>query len=286
LYCAVAGDGVVSVIGALLSAAAVAMQFCQEGSEEYLLLNFGTGVVPGALRCVVPNAGLLVAAAVLALALVAAAYRPLLVPAGWRPSARVPGLLAAAGISAYLAIAFVVAIVMAAFFNGSKTLGFAGEMRLLNTFVIDPAVRQMGDGCELTYDAGDIIVYAGNDYAAPYGAAALGYTLYSPETIVVRGRSLDPERLAQRFENIDARTVAQRDVRVTREFDVSDSLRPFRYVERIQERPCSLIAGTPVLLYRFDVAAAARDAARRPFWERFGQARNPTEPRRVQGSVP
>ena len=262
------------------------MQFCQEGSEEYLLLNFGSGVVPGALRCVVPNAGLLVAAAILALALVVAAYRPLLLPAGWRPAARVPGLLAAAGMSAYLGIAFVVAIVMAAFLNGSKGLGYEGEMRLLNTFAIDPAVRRNGDGCELTFDAGDIIVYAGNDYAARYGAAALGYTLYAPETIVVRGRSLDPERLAQRFENIDARTVAQRDVRITREFDVSSRLRPFRFVERIEERPCSLILGTPVLLYRFDIAAAARDAAGRPFWERFRQARNPTDPRRVQSSVP
>jgi hypothetical protein len=110
--------------------------------------------------------------------------------------------------------------------------------------------------------------------------------LYSPQTIVLRDRSVDPERLAQRFENIDVRTVAQHDVRVTREFDVSDRLRPFRFVERIEERPCSLIAGTPVLLYRFDIARAARDAARQPFWERFRQARNPTELRRVKGSVP
>jgi hypothetical protein len=286
LYCAVARDGVVSVIGALLSATAVAMQFCQEGSEEYLLLNFGTGVVPGALRCVVPNAGLLVAAAVLALALVVTAYRPLLLPVGSRSAARVAALVAAAGVSAYLGIAFAVAIVTAAFLNGSKALGFEGEMRLLNTFAIDPAVRRMGDGCELTYDAGDIIVYAGNDYAAPYATAALGYTLYTPETIVLRDRSVGPERLAQRFENIDVRTVAQRDVRVTREFDVSGPLRPFRFVERIEERPCSLIAGTPVLLYRFDIARAARDAARQPFWERFGQARNRTELRRVKGSVP
>jgi hypothetical protein len=222
----------------------------------------------------------------LAVALVVAAYRPLVLPLGSRPAARIAGLAAAACVSGYLGVAFAVAIVMAAFLNGSKALGFESEMRLLNTFTIDPAIRRIGGGCELTYDAQDIIVYAGNDYAAAYGSAALGYTLYSPETIVLRDRSVDPERLPQRFENIDARTVAQRDVRVTREFDVSDALRPFRFVERIEERPCSLIAGTPVVLYRFDVAAAARAAAGRPFWERFGQARNHTEPRRVQGSVP
>jgi Glycosyltransferase family 87 len=286
LYCAVTRDGIVSAIGAVLSATAVAMQFCQEGSDEYLLLNFGFSSAPGALGCVAPNAVLLGIASIAAVALVVASYRQPMLSVAHAAAMRIAALATAAGASAFLGCAFTVAIVMAALLNGSKALGFAREMDLVNTFAIDPVVRAAGDSCELIYDASDLIVYADNSFAAPYGSAALAYTLFAPETMTIRGRPLDLEALPQRFENIDARTVEQRDVRVTREFDVSALLRPFRYVERFVERPCGEIPGNPLLIYRFDGAAAARDAAHRPFWQRFGQARNLADRRRVRSSVP
>jgi hypothetical protein len=285
LYCAVTGDGLVSAVGALLSATAVAMQFCQEGSEEYLLLNFGSGYVPGALRCVAPNSVLLAVAALAAAGLVFAAYRRPLSAAA-RATASIVGLAVAGGITLYLGIAFSVAATIAAAVNPAKAQGFADEMNLVNTFAIDPEVRGARGDCQLTYDASDLIVYADNAFAAPYGSAALAYTLFSPETVAIRGRPVSMERLPQRFENVETRTVAQRDVRLTREFDVSTLLRPFRYVEHFVESPCGLIPGTPLLIYRFDVAAAARDASQRPFWERFHLYGNQAEGRRAEPPVP
>jgi hypothetical protein len=285
LYCAVARDGIVSAIGALLSATAVAMQFCQEGSEEYLLLNFGVGTVPFGLRCVAPNSALLAIAAIAAALLVVAAYRKPLREAA-RGRAASASLILAACVTLLLGVAFTLAVVRAALLNGAKAAGFPNEMNLVNTFAIDPKVRPVNGGCELTYDASDLIVYAENSFAAPYGSAAIAYTLFAPETIDIRGRTVDPRQLPERFENVEARTVEQRDVRVTREFDASTLLRPFGYVERFVEHPCGLIAGNPLLIYRFDVAAAARAAANRPFWQRFGSASNAAEGRRVGRSVP
>jgi hypothetical protein len=285
LYCAVARDGLVSAIGAVLSTTSVAMQFCQEGSEEYLLLNFGVGTVPAGLRCIAPNWMLLAVAAVAAVLLVVAAYRQPLRETV-RGDVALGSLVLAACVTLFVGVAFMAAVVQAALLNGEKTLGFPNEMNLLNTFAIDPKVRPIADGCELMYDASDLIVYAENPFAAPYGSAALAYTLFAPETIAIRGQAVDPERLPGRFENLDARTVEQRDVRVTREFDVSSLLRPFGYVERFVERPCGLIAGNPLLIYRFDVAGAARAAANRPFWQRFGSPGNGSEGRRVGRSVP
>jgi hypothetical protein len=284
LYCAVARDGLVSAIGAVLSTTAVAMQFCQEGSEEYLLLNFGVGTVPGGLRCVAPNSTLLAVASVAAALLVIAAYRQPLRDAA-RARAPLGSLILAACVTLFLGVAFTVAVVHAALLNGAKAFGFPNEMKLVNTFAIDPKVRPIDGGCELTYDASDLIVYAENRFAAPYGSAALAYTLFSPETMAIRGSAVDPRRLPERFESFEARTVEQRDVRVTREFDVSRQLRPFDYVERFIERPCGLIAGNPLLIYRFDVAAAARDAANRPFRQRFGWPGNAPEGRRLGRSV-
>jgi hypothetical protein len=285
LYCAVTRDGLVSAIGAVLSAIAVAMQFCQEGSEEYLLLNFGAGYVPGALRCVVPNQALLALAAIAAVALVLAAYRRPLSAAAGANAARA-GLLFACAVSLYLGASFAVAAGIAATRNGAKAAGFADEINLVNTFAIDPQVRALQGDCELTYDASDLIVYADNAFAAPYGSAVLAYTLFSPETVAIRGRPIPIERLSERFENAETRTVEQRDVRLTREFDLSALLRPFHYVERFVESPCGLIPGTPLLIYRFDVAAAARDAARRPFWQRFNGSGYPVEGRRPETPVP
>jgi hypothetical protein len=285
LYCAVTRDGLVSAIGALLSATAVCMQFCQEGSEEYLLLNFGAGYVPGALRCFVPNSALLGVAAILAAGLVAAVYRRPLSAAAGAMASRL-GLGIAAAISVYLGVAFGIAAGIAATQNGAKAAGFADEMNLVNTFAIDPEVRAAGGDCELTYDAGDLIVYADNPFAAPFGNAALAYTLFSPETVAIRGRPVWMDRLPQKFENVETRTVGQRDVRLTREFDLSALLRPFRYVEHFVESPCGLIPGNPLLIYRFDVAAAARYAAQRPFWQRFNATGDAPEGRRPETPVP
>ncbi|MBV8371829.1 MAG: hypothetical protein JOY69_01090, partial [Candidatus Eremiobacteraeota bacterium] len=137
-------------------------------------------------------------------------------------------------------------------------------------------VRERGR-CALTYSASDVIVYAGNQYAARYATASLGYTLFSPERINFRGRPVSIDSLDSRFENIDVRTIDQRTVRVTREFDVTSALQPFRYVERFVELPCTFIRDNPLLIYRFDMAAAQSAAARLPLLQRlnfFSGSRN------------
>lgn len=166
-----------------------------------------------------------------------------------------------------LAIGVKTAIAIA---SHSKATGYDGEERAFNTFAIGPAVRQLGDGsCALTYAASDIIVYAGNPYAARFATASLGYTLFSPETMSIRGRATRVGSLPPTFENVDVRTIGQQPVRITREFDVTSALRPFRYVERFVEQPCTLIRENPLLIYRFDFHAAQAAAAAMPLLQRL-----------------
>src|SRR6185437_10004176 len=56
LYAAVADDGVVSAAGIALSVLGILTQFCQEGGDEYFLLNYGPGPGLGLLRCIAPFA--------------------------------------------------------------------------------------------------------------------------------------------------------------------------------------------------------------------------------------
>lgn len=271
LYAAVGGDGIVSLAGLALSCAGTLMQFCQEGSDEYFLLNFG--VVPRAhiLQCVAPSPALAAAALCCALLIVVAAYRREAF-GGWFAQACGRTARVAAALT-FVAFAGTIAVetASAAALRGPNG-AYAAEERDVNTFAVAPAVARAGDGCSLTYSAEDVVVFAANAYAARFATASLGYTLYSPETVTVRGHALPADALPSKFENVDFRAIDQQTARVTREFDVSALLRPYRPVERIGERPCSLLAHNPLLIYRFDVAAARAAAAELPLFERIGVA--------------
>ena len=75
LYAAVAGDGVVSLAGLVLSWAGTLTQFCQEGSDEYFILNFGVVPREHGLQCVAPAPVLAAVALCSALLIVVASYR-------------------------------------------------------------------------------------------------------------------------------------------------------------------------------------------------------------------
>ncbi|MBV8117055.1 MAG: hypothetical protein JOZ01_03715, partial [Candidatus Eremiobacteraeota bacterium] len=275
LYAAVAGDDLVSLGGLVLSGTAVLTQFCQEGSDEYFALSFGTGPTLGALRCVAPSTALgAIALASSAFVIVAAYRRELFSPAA-RARLRLPARIAGLTVFAVFACAISAETLAAA--AHSKGNGYRTEERAVNTFAVDPEVVRERGRCALTYSASDVIVYAGNQYAARYATASLGYTLFSPERINFRGRPISVDSLDSRFENIDVRTIDQRTVRVTREFDVTSALQPFRYVERFVELPCTFIRDNPLLIYRFDMAAAQSAAARLPLLQRlnfFSGSRN------------
>jgi hypothetical protein len=268
LYAAVANDGLVSLAGFALSSVSILTQFCQEGSDEYFLLNFGSAPHLGLLRCVAPSAGLQVVALCAAAGIIAAAYRRELLSREilerCRRAAQVAVLVWFAAFASIVAVETVSAAAAP-----SRTTGYGDQQRAVNTFAIDPVARQLAGGCSLTYAANDVIVYAGNAYAARFATASLGYTLFSPERIYVGGRTVSVGALPSIFENIDVRTIGQQPVRITREFDVTAALRPFRYVERFVERPCSLIRENPLLIYRFDFAAAQAEAAKLPLIQRL-----------------
>lgn len=268
LYAAVTGDSIASLAGFVLSCASVAMQFCQEGSDEYFLMNFGTGPTLGLLRCPAPSVVLQAVVLASAVVVVVASYARGRLPE--RASAacrRAAGLVVPLTFAVFVG-AFVAEAASAA--ANHSVPGFRDEERAINTFAVDPSVRNLFDGsCRLTYAANDIVVYAGNPFAARFASASLGYTLFSPQEIRVRGRARSVGSLPSKFENIDVRTIGGKSIRITREFDVSDALRPFRYVERLEERPCSLIRDNPLLIYRFDFDAAQAAAAATPLRRRL-----------------
>ncbi len=268
LYAAVANDGLVSLAGFVLSSVSILTQFCQEGSDEYFFLNFGSASHLGLLRCVAPSAGLQVVALCAAAGVVVAAYRRELLSPEILERCRRAAQVAALGW--FVAFGSAVAVETAsAAAAPSRTTGYDDQERAVNTYAVDPVVRQVGDGCWLTYAASDVIVYAGNPYAARFATASLGYTLFSPERLDVGNRSVSVGALPSIFENIDVRTIGQQPVRITREFDLTAILRPFRYVEHFVERPCTLIRENPLLIYRFDFAAAQAAAAKLPLFERL-----------------
>jgi hypothetical protein len=267
LYAAVADDGLVSLGGLALSTISVLTQFCQEGSDEYFRLTFGTGPHLGLLPCVASSpvlAGIVLLGALLVLV---AAYRRELFSRRSAELCRRVASVASLAIFAAFSAAIAAETVFAA--ARSKSTGYGEEERLVNTFSIDPTVKELGGRCLLTYAGNDVIVYAGNEYAARFATASLGYTLFSPEEMTIRGRTLSVDSLPSRMENIDVRTVEQQAVRITREFDMTTALRPFRFVERLVERPCNLIRENPLLIYRFDFSAAHDAAARQPLLRRI-----------------
>ena len=268
LYAAVSNDGLVSLAGFVLSGVSILTQFCQEGSDEYFLLNFGSASHLGLLRCVAPSAVLQVVALCGAATVVVAAYRRELFSQGTlercRRAAQVAVLVSFVAFGSAIAAETASAAAAAA-----RTTGYGDQERAVNTFAIEPIVRQFHGGCWLTYAANDVIVFAGNEYAARFANASLGYTLFSPEELTIGGRRVPVGSLPSRFENIDVRTIGQQPVRITREFDLTSTLRPFRYVERFVERPCNLIRENPLLIYRFDFAAAQAEAAKLPLLQRL-----------------
>lgn len=269
LYAAVTGDGIASVAGIAMSLLAIATQFCQEGSDEYFLLTFGPGPQLGVLRCFAPFSllqGLMLLSAAVA---VVGSYLRRPVPSvtlarlGWVALAAAACFFAIFGAAATAEARYDAAT------HADRAKGFAEEEALVNTFAVTPKVVPRPGGCALTYDARDIVVYAGNPYAARFGSASLGYTLFSPSVLMLRGRKVDPAALPSTFERSQVLTLEQTVVTLTREFDVSSALSPFRYVERIGESPCNLIEGNPVLIYRFDFASARSAAAALPLRRRL-----------------
>lgn len=279
LYAAVARNGVVSLAGLALSTIGIFTQFCQEGSDEYFLMNFGHAPALGLLRCFEPPVSLASAALACAAIVAIASYR-----AGWF-DAEIMGLCRRLGQAIAIAIfgLFCAAIAAETISAGKgrtvSAAGFRALERSVSTFAVDPVAVPVGGGrCVLTYAANDVVVYADNPFAARFASASLGYTLFTPEEIAVRGRILPLEALASTFENADVRTIGQRTVRVTREFDVTAPLQPLRSVERFVERPCNLIVDNPLLIYRFDFGAAQAAAVRTPLLQRvnvFSQGKLP-----------
>ena len=268
LYAAVAGDGIVSLAGLALSLVGTLTQFCQEGSDEYFILNFGFVPREHGLQCAAPAPVLAALALCVALAIVAASYRRELFAQRLAQACGRTARVAAA--LCFIAFAGTIAVETASAASLRKPGGaYAEEERAVNTFAVAPAVARGAGQCSLTYSAEDVVVFADNAYASRFATASLGYTLYSPETVTIRGRTLPAAELPSRFENVDLRAIDQHTARVTREFDVSALLRPYHPVERIGERPCSFIAENPLLIYRFDVAAARAAAAERPLFERL-----------------
>lgn len=267
LYAAVADDGVVSLAGVALSCLGIATQFCQEGSDEYFLLNYGPGSDPGLLRCVAPFTLLQGLTLLAAAVVVVAALNPASLARRAAPVCRGAALVAAALFFLTFGTTVAVEAHDDAIAHLDHRKGFYDEEALVNTFAVPPAIDRRRDGsCVLTYAANDIVVYAGNPYAARFASATLGYTLFEPSQITIRGRTFAVASLPSRYERSAVLTLAQKGVTLTREFDVSRLLRPYRYVERFVERPCNLIDGNPVLIYRFNFAAArdAAEAAKRP----------------------
>lgn len=268
LYAAVAGDWLASLGGLALSVVSVAMQFCQEGGDEYLRLNFGALAHAPAYACVAPPAWLAYAALTAALFAIGSAYRRDIASAATLARQRAVAHAAALLVFALFALGIAAPDISAAATHFDTTQ-YRNEENVINTFALSPTRLATRGGCRLTYDGDDVIVYAGNAYAARFATASLGYTLFSPATMWVRGRPVAIESLPSRYENLDLETIDEKAVRITREFDVSARLRPYRTVETFVERPCTLIATNPVLVYRFDFAAAEAAAATQPLFRRL-----------------
>ncbi|HEY1655343.1 MAG TPA: glycosyltransferase 87 family protein [Candidatus Tumulicola sp.] len=282
LYAAVADDGIVSLAGIALSCLAIFTQFCQEGSDEYFSLVFGRGPNLGWLRCVAPFEFLQKLVLLTAAAIVVASWVRRRPPQRWATAIRLAGQAAASIIFVTFAAAAAAEVAFAAATHADRVDGFAAEEALVNTFAVAPRVEALADGsCRLTYEADDILVYAGEPFAARFATASLGYTLFSSGDVTIRGRTFPVASLPSTFERRDVLTLGQKGVRLTREFDVSSLLRPFRYVERIVERPCTLVDENPVLIYRFNFDAAHAAAAATPLFERLNLLR-----RTVQETVP
>ena len=259
LYAAVAENGLVSLGGVLLSISSILIQFSQEGSDEYFLLNFGPGWSSPLLRRVAPVSALEWCVAACALAIVLAAT-----DRSWQAWARERVTAAAVGVALAFCVLFFAAIgceMSLARFSGAKpTTPYWNAEQSPNVIALSPHRTPEPGGCALTYGFGDVVVVADNPYAARYARAFLAYTLASPETLTIRGREVSLDALPKRYDVVDVIPVDRGPIRTTESFEITPYMNPVATRETIVERPCGLIAGTPVLYYRLDLARAIKDA--------------------------
>jgi hypothetical protein len=148
-------------------------------------------------------------------------------------------------------------VATAASVRGPST--FASMETNLDTVAIAASKSGVGQ-CSLSYKAYDAVFFAGNEFAAPYAKASIGYTLYTPELLTIRGKTTPAKELPSVHGNVEVTSINQGLFHITREFDVTAKLYPFQIEERMAERPCTLIPGTPLLIYRFDMDAVRRAA--------------------------
>ncbi len=265
-YAAVTGDGFISLAGLALSTTEVMAQFCQEGPGEYYLLNFGSGAAHDVFRCVGTRPLNWITLAATA-AIVTVLYGPA-ISTFWKRLFRE----AAQALALVCVVAFCVSVgidISSASASPLKPYSFSREESWLNTISVAPYKDGALSFCKLTYDAGDAAFFAGEPFAARFVKASLGYTLYSPDTVVIRGIETPVGSLPSSYGGDDLLSVEQQPVRVSRSFDVTRRLFPFRTSEEMLERPCSLIANNPLLVYRFSMAEARRDAYAKPVLQRF-----------------
>lgn len=265
LYAAIADDGLVSLLGIVLSSTAVLIQFCQEDSREYLSLAFGPSPPFAFLRCYAPPVALQFVALVCVVALVAAAFRPS-ESRRWANVSRNAAGLVALAVFVLFSASIAAGIAAAVPTRGHST--FASMEKNIDTVAI--AASRTGTGqCVLSYKAYDAVFFAGNEFAARYANASLGYTLYSPELLTIRGEPTPTKALPSASHNVEIVSINQGLFHITREFDITAKLFPFQIEERMTERPCTLIPGTPLLIYRFDMDAARSALSRSSLADRL-----------------
>lgn len=264
LYAAIAQDGLAGVLGIVMSAAAVATQFCLEGADEYFLLAFGAGPRTRALSCLAPVAVLewiiLGCAAIIAVS----CWREMDGKSNWRPWLRAVQATAVVGAAAFFSAAWI-SVASAAQLHRRPF----NEGTLFDTLPVAPEVLRTAGGCRLTYNSYGSAAFARSAFAQRYVRASLGYTLFSPQTIDVRGRAIVVQDLPVRYEVADLIAYADGAVRVTQEYDITRLLQPIAIDEVMTQRPCGLVPKNPLLIYRFDLDGARAAAEQEPLLRRL-----------------
>jgi hypothetical protein len=267
LYCAVSNNGLVSLLGLGVSVCGILIQFCQEGSNEYFIMTFGKGPSSVLFGCYAHERVLeaVILGCVLLIVFASVRWRrPWMTFSAWR------WLSYAASLVIFALFSTTVFIEMASAKHvGAGPAHYRNYEKALSTIALAPAVRRTKNGCTLTYDAPDYVTFAGNAFAAQFVHAHLGYRLFSPEVMTIRGTRIFLHGRPAIYESVDVQLLNQKGVRITQEFDVTKLLRPYRVFEQFEEQPCSLIRDNPLLIYRFDLHAARRFAAQRNLLERL-----------------
>lgn len=256
LYAAIAEDGFVSSFGVVMSAAAVLTQFCLEGSDEYFLLTFGTGPSARVMKCFAPMAAYqwVILGSALLIAVGSYSREEYRIP--WERWRRIGQSFAI--VAAVVFFSDVWTAVASAAHRPHRAI--FREAALFDALPIGPIVQRNGANCRLTYNSYGSVSYAENRFAERFVKATLGYELFSPEIMVVRGKPVDVASLPSHYENRDVAVYDAGTMRITREFDVTPLLKPIYGYETMIERPCSLISNNPLLIYHFNLDAARVEA--------------------------